>query len=151
MESVTTASITQRDIGVRGANRAITETEGNPCLLQRSANLAPASQWVQPMQHSAGAGDATPRRDSATASQVWRAPTVIDVSWATGALEKMAAVLVTVPETATNILETVSIAMTMSHSLISPLGDESLTLCKHQLMRVKMSGNGMTTSRDFLL
>lgn len=41
--------------------------------------------------------------------------------------------------------------MTMSHSLISPLGDESLTLCKHQLMRVKMSGNGMTTSRDFLL
>lgn len=34
---------------------------------------------------------------------------MIDVSWATGALEKMAAVLVTVPETATNILETVSI------------------------------------------
>lgn len=41
--------------------------------------------------------------------------------------------------------------MTTSHSLTSPLGDESLTLCKHQLMRAKMSGNGMTTSRDFLL
>lgn len=41
-------------------------------------------------------------------------------------------------------------AMTMSHSLISPLGDESLTLCKHQLMRVRMSGSGMTTSRDSL-
>lgn len=61
------------------------------------------------MQRSAGAGDATPRRDSATASQVWRAPTAIDVSWATGASENMAVVLVTVPETATNILETVSI------------------------------------------
>lgn len=39
---------------------------------------------------------------------MWRAPTAIDVSWATGALEKMAVALVTVPETATSILETVS-------------------------------------------
>lgn len=47
VESVTTASITQRDIGVRGANRAITETEGNPCLLQRSANVSGSAPSVK--------------------------------------------------------------------------------------------------------
>ena len=40
VESATTVSITQRDIGVKGANRGITEIEGNPCLLQRSANVS---------------------------------------------------------------------------------------------------------------
>lgn len=40
VESATTASITQRDIGVKGANQDITEIEGNPCLLQRSANVS---------------------------------------------------------------------------------------------------------------
>lgn len=37
---MTTASITQRDIGVKGANQGITEIKGNPCLLVRSANVS---------------------------------------------------------------------------------------------------------------
>lgn len=41
-------------------------------------------------------------------------------------------------------------AMTVSPSLTSPSGDESPTLSKHQAMRVKRSGDGTTTSRDFL-
>lgn len=44
-ESVTTASTTLRDIGARGANQAFTETEGSPCLLQRSANVSDRATW----------------------------------------------------------------------------------------------------------
>lgn len=73
-----------------------------------SPQLAPASLWVRPMPRSAEAGDATPRQDSATANQVWRGPTATGVSWATGASERTAVALVTVPETATSVLETVS-------------------------------------------
>lgn len=60
------------------------------------------------MQPSAEAGGATQRRGSVTASQAWQARTVTDALWDTGALEKMAVILVTVPETATPTLETVS-------------------------------------------
>lgn len=60
------------------------------------------------MLPSAEAGGATRRLDSVTASQAWQARTVTDALWDTGGLEKMAVVLVIVPETVTSTLETVS-------------------------------------------
>lgn len=106
--SATTVSTILKDSTVSAVSRVSTVTSGDPSLPQMLAKPVPAIQLDQLLFLSAQRPSVTLATVTALVSPGWQGHTVTGAWWDTGALETMAADLVTVQGAVTHTQETAS-------------------------------------------
>lgn len=110
-EEYVTVCTTQKDVNVKTAKPASTETPTDPKLPPTPANPVTVIPWapcpsIWPMARSA-----TPPMETASANLEWVVPTVTGAWWDTGASMNTAADHVTVQETVILSLETACLGL----------------------------------------